>query len=66
MSSVGNAFFLSSPPSLHVQAHERSISQLKNKLSSLPSLDSEGQLSDLTHYYHTVTELRTTSETLRV
>lgn len=47
------------------QAHERSISQLKNKLSSLPSVDSEGQLSDLTHYYHTVTELRTTSETLR-
>ncbi|CAF92300.1 unnamed protein product, partial [Tetraodon nigroviridis] len=47
------------------QAHEKSISQLKNKLSSLPSLDTEGQLSDLTAYYHTVTELRTTSETLR-
>lgn len=49
-----------------MQAQEKSISQLKNKLSSLPSLDSEGQLSDLTDYYHTVTELQTISETLRV
>ncbi|XP_028256030.1 superkiller complex protein 2 [Parambassis ranga] len=47
------------------QAHEKRISQLKQTLSSLPSLDTEGQLSDLLPYYHTVTELQTTREILQ-
>ncbi|KAL7381380.1 hypothetical protein ABVT39_004938 [Epinephelus coioides] len=47
------------------QAHEKRISQLKQTLSSLPPLDTEGQLSDLLPYYHTVTELRTTTEALQ-
>ncbi|XP_042372268.1 helicase SKI2W-like, partial [Plectropomus leopardus] len=47
------------------QAHEKRISQLKQSLSSLPPLDTEGQLSDLLPYYHTVTELRTTTEALQ-
>uniref|UniRef100_A0A3P8VTK8 SKI2 subunit of superkiller complex n=1 Tax=Cynoglossus semilaevis TaxID=244447 RepID=A0A3P8VTK8_CYNSE len=47
------------------QSHEKQISQLKQTLSSLPPLDTEGQLSDLLQYYHTVTELRTTSEILQ-
>uniref|UniRef100_A0A8C1AR72 SKI2 subunit of superkiller complex n=1 Tax=Cyprinus carpio carpio TaxID=630221 RepID=A0A8C1AR72_CYPCA len=47
------------------QAHEKRISELRNTLSSLPPLDSEGQLSDLLSYYHTITELRITTETLQ-
>ncbi|KAM9738445.1 superkiller complex protein 2 [Menidia menidia] len=47
------------------QAQEKRISQLKQTLSSLPPLDTEGQLSDLMPYYHTVTELRTTKEALQ-
>uniref|UniRef100_A0A672Z928 SKI2 homolog, superkiller viralicidic activity 2-like n=1 Tax=Sphaeramia orbicularis TaxID=375764 RepID=A0A672Z928_9TELE len=47
------------------QAHEKRISHLKQALSSLPPLDTEGQLSDLLPYYHTVTELRTTTESLQ-
>uniref|UniRef100_A0A674MBZ4 SKI2 subunit of superkiller complex n=1 Tax=Takifugu rubripes TaxID=31033 RepID=A0A674MBZ4_TAKRU len=47
------------------QAHENRIKQLKDRISSLPSLDTEDQLSDLLPYYHTVAELRATSETLR-
>uniref|UniRef100_A0A671QXI1 Helicase SKI2W-like n=1 Tax=Sinocyclocheilus anshuiensis TaxID=1608454 RepID=A0A671QXI1_9TELE len=39
--------------------------QLRNTLSSLPPLDTEGQLSDLLSYYHTITELRITTETLQ-
>uniref|UniRef100_A0A8C1VY33 SKI2 homolog, superkiller viralicidic activity 2-like n=1 Tax=Cyprinus carpio TaxID=7962 RepID=A0A8C1VY33_CYPCA len=48
------------------QAHEKRISELRNTLSSLPPLDTEGQLSDLLSYYHTITELRITTETLQV
>jgi len=51
---------------LPLQAHEKRISQLKQTLSSLPPLDTQGQLSDLMPYYHTVTELRTTTEALQV
>ncbi|XP_026875515.2 helicase SKI2W [Electrophorus electricus] len=47
------------------QAHERRITELRGVLSSLPPLDTEGQLSDLLSYYHTVTELRITTETLQ-
>ncbi|XP_076006068.1 superkiller complex protein 2 [Genypterus blacodes] len=47
------------------QAHEKRITKLKQMLSSLPPLDTEGQLSDLLPYYHTVTELRTTSDALQ-
>uniref|UniRef100_A0AAV2K7J5 Helicase C-terminal domain-containing protein n=1 Tax=Knipowitschia caucasica TaxID=637954 RepID=A0AAV2K7J5_KNICA len=47
------------------QASEQRISELKKTLSSLPPLDSEGQLSDLLPYYHTVTELRTTTEAVQ-
>uniref|UniRef100_A0A7N8X065 SKI2 subunit of superkiller complex n=1 Tax=Mastacembelus armatus TaxID=205130 RepID=A0A7N8X065_9TELE len=47
------------------QAQEKRINQLKQMLSSLPPLDTEGQLSDLMAYYHTVTELRTTTEALQ-
>uniref|UniRef100_A0A8P4JUQ1 SKI2 subunit of superkiller complex n=1 Tax=Dicentrarchus labrax TaxID=13489 RepID=A0A8P4JUQ1_DICLA len=47
------------------QAHEKRISQLKQMVSSLPPLDTEGQLSDLLPYYHTVTELRTTTGALQ-
>uniref|UniRef100_UPI0037E9738F superkiller complex protein 2 n=1 Tax=Semicossyphus pulcher TaxID=241346 RepID=UPI0037E9738F len=47
------------------QAHEKRISQLKQSLSSLPPLDTDGQLSDILPYYHTVTELRTTTEILQ-
>ncbi|XP_033951024.1 superkiller complex protein 2 isoform X1 [Pseudochaenichthys georgianus] len=47
------------------QASESRISQLKKTLSSLPPLDNEGQLSDMLPYYHTVTELRTTTEALQ-
>uniref|UniRef100_A0A3Q0SIS1 SKI2 subunit of superkiller complex n=1 Tax=Amphilophus citrinellus TaxID=61819 RepID=A0A3Q0SIS1_AMPCI len=47
------------------QAHEKRISQLKQMLSSMPSVDTEGQLSDLLPYYHTVTELKKTTETLQ-
>ncbi|XP_041868144.1 helicase SKI2W [Melanotaenia boesemani] len=47
------------------QAHEKRISQLKQSLSSIPPLDTDGQLSDLMPYYHTVTELRTTTEALQ-
>lgn len=51
---------------LLLQAQEKRINQLKQMLSSLPPLDADGQLSDLMAYYHTVTELRTTTETLQV
>ncbi|XP_076864533.1 superkiller complex protein 2 [Brachyhypopomus gauderio] len=47
------------------QAHERRIAELRTMLSSLPPLDTEGQLSDLLSYYHTVTELRITTERLQ-
>ncbi|XP_051949241.1 helicase SKI2W [Xyrauchen texanus] len=47
------------------QAHEKRISELKSTLSSLPPLDTEGQLSDLLSYYHTITELRITTEILQ-
>uniref|UniRef100_A0A3B4YMI3 SKI2 subunit of superkiller complex n=1 Tax=Seriola lalandi dorsalis TaxID=1841481 RepID=A0A3B4YMI3_SERLL len=47
------------------QAQEKRIGQLKQALSCLPPLDTEGQLSDLMPYYHTVTELRTTTESLQ-
>uniref|UniRef100_A0A672IL68 SKI2 homolog, superkiller viralicidic activity 2-like n=1 Tax=Salarias fasciatus TaxID=181472 RepID=A0A672IL68_SALFA len=47
------------------QATEKRINQLKQARSSLPVLDTEGQLSDLLPYYHTVTELRTTMDTLQ-
>uniref|UniRef100_A0A671X4U6 SKI2 subunit of superkiller complex n=1 Tax=Sparus aurata TaxID=8175 RepID=A0A671X4U6_SPAAU len=47
------------------QTHEKRISQLKQMVSSLPPLDTDGQLSDLLPYYHTVTELRTTKEALQ-
>ncbi|XP_008279342.1 helicase SKI2W [Stegastes partitus] len=47
------------------QAHEKKISQLKQTLSSLPPLDTDGQLSDMLPYYHTITELRTTTEALQ-
>ncbi|XP_018558121.1 LOW QUALITY PROTEIN: helicase SKI2W [Lates calcarifer] len=47
------------------QAQEKRISQLKQTLSSLPPLDTEGQLSDLMPYYRTVTELRTTTDALQ-
>ncbi|MCJ8749580.1 hypothetical protein PDJAM_G00177810 [Pangasius djambal] len=48
------------------QANERRISELKSELSCLPPLDTEGQLSDLLSYYHTLTELRITTEALQV
>uniref|UniRef100_A0A3Q4N174 SKI2 subunit of superkiller complex n=1 Tax=Neolamprologus brichardi TaxID=32507 RepID=A0A3Q4N174_NEOBR len=41
------------------------ISQLKQMLSAVPSVDTEGQLSDLLPYYHTVTELKTTTEAVQ-
>ncbi|KAM3858180.1 superkiller complex protein 2 [Diretmus argenteus] len=47
------------------QAHEKRIRQLRQTLSSLPPLDTEGQLSDLVPYYHTVTELRITAEAIQ-
>uniref|UniRef100_A0A1A8F6F3 Superkiller viralicidic activity 2 (S. cerevisiae homolog)-like n=3 Tax=Nothobranchius korthausae TaxID=1143690 RepID=A0A1A8F6F3_9TELE len=47
------------------QAHEKKISQLKQSLASLPPQDAEGQLSDILPYYHTVTELRTTTEAIQ-
>ncbi|KAF7662120.1 hypothetical protein LDENG_00245760 [Lucifuga dentata] len=47
------------------QAHEKRIRQLKQTLSTLPPLDTEGQLADLLPYYHTVTELHTTAEALQ-
>uniref|UniRef100_A0A8C1JMN4 SKI2 homolog, superkiller viralicidic activity 2-like n=1 Tax=Cyprinus carpio TaxID=7962 RepID=A0A8C1JMN4_CYPCA len=47
------------------QAHEKRISELRNTLSSLRPLDTEGQLSDILSYYHTITELRITTETLQ-
>ncbi|KAK9526640.1 hypothetical protein VZT92_015325 [Zoarces viviparus] len=47
------------------QAQEKRIRQLKQMVSSLPALDTEGQLSDMLPYYHTVTELRTTTEALQ-
>uniref|UniRef100_A0A6Q2YQL6 Uncharacterized protein n=1 Tax=Esox lucius TaxID=8010 RepID=A0A6Q2YQL6_ESOLU len=39
--------------------------RLKQTLSSLPPLDTEGQLSDLLPYYYIVTELRITTEALQ-
>uniref|UniRef100_A0A3Q3WN29 Uncharacterized protein n=1 Tax=Mola mola TaxID=94237 RepID=A0A3Q3WN29_MOLML len=47
------------------QTHEQKIRQLKQTVSSLPPLDMEGQLSDMLPYYHTVTELRTTTKALQ-
>ncbi|KAI4880050.1 hypothetical protein NFI96_019916 [Prochilodus magdalenae] len=47
------------------QAHEKRIAELRTLLSSLPPLDTEGQLSDLLSYYHTVNELRITAEALQ-
>uniref|UniRef100_A0A3Q1G5P9 SKI2 subunit of superkiller complex n=1 Tax=Acanthochromis polyacanthus TaxID=80966 RepID=A0A3Q1G5P9_9TELE len=47
------------------QAHEKKIIQLKQTLSTLAPLHAEGQLSDMLPYYHTVTELRTTTEALQ-
>ncbi|KAL0962488.1 hypothetical protein UPYG_G00340670 [Umbra pygmaea] len=47
------------------QAQEKQISCLKQRLSTLPTLDTEGQLSDLLPYYYTVTELRIIAETLQ-
>lgn len=47
------------------QTHEKRISELKKALSSLPPLDTEGQLSDILPYYHTITEMRYTTETLQ-
>ncbi|XP_068188330.1 superkiller complex protein 2 [Antennarius striatus] len=47
------------------QADEKRISQLKQAMSSLPPLDTEGQLSDLLPYYHTVTELQATTKALQ-
>ncbi|XP_056597770.1 helicase SKI2W isoform X1 [Triplophysa dalaica] len=47
------------------QANEKRISELRHTLSSLPPLDTEGQLSDILLYYHTITELRITTETLQ-
>uniref|UniRef100_A0AAQ5YGP3 SKI2 homolog, superkiller viralicidic activity 2-like n=2 Tax=Amphiprion ocellaris TaxID=80972 RepID=A0AAQ5YGP3_AMPOC len=47
------------------QAHEKKIIQLKQTLSTLSPLDTEGQLSDMLPYYHTVTELRATTEALQ-
>ncbi|XP_019726405.1 superkiller complex protein 2 isoform X1 [Hippocampus comes] len=47
------------------QAHEKRITQLKKTLSTLPRAASEGQLSDLLPYYHTVTELQTTRDILQ-
>uniref|UniRef100_A0A669CUB2 SKI2 subunit of superkiller complex n=1 Tax=Oreochromis niloticus TaxID=8128 RepID=A0A669CUB2_ORENI len=41
---------------------QKRISQLKQMLSAMPSVDTEGQLSDLLPYYHTVTELKKTRE----
>ncbi|XP_031593956.1 helicase SKI2W isoform X1 [Oreochromis aureus] len=47
------------------QTHEKRISQLKQMLSAMPSVDTEGQLSDLLPYYHTVTELKRTREAVQ-
>ncbi|KAJ8373170.1 hypothetical protein AAFF_G00270760 [Aldrovandia affinis] len=47
------------------QTHEKRIVQLKQTLSSLPPLDTEGQLGDLLPYYHTLTELRITNQALQ-
>ncbi|KAI1902399.1 hypothetical protein AGOR_G00044360 [Albula goreensis] len=47
------------------QAHEKRIAELKKTVSSLPPLDTEGQLGDLLPYYHTLTELRITSQNLQ-
>lgn len=47
------------------QANEKRISELRNSLSSLPPMDTEGQLSDILSYYHTITELCITTETLQ-
>lgn len=47
------------------QAHEKRISELRNTMSSLPPLDTEGQLSDLLSYYHTITELHITTQSLQ-
>ncbi|KAM4724641.1 superkiller complex protein 2 [Anableps anableps] len=47
------------------QAHEKRISHLKQMLASLPPLDTEGQLSDILSYYHTVTEMQNTREALQ-
>ncbi|MFT7811344.1 helicase SKI2W [Arapaima gigas] len=47
------------------QSQEKRIRQLKKKLTSLPPLDTEGQLSDLVPFYQTLAELRVTSEKLQ-
>lgn len=47
------------------QTQEKQIVQLRQTLASLPPMESEGQLSDLLPYYHTVTELRITAQALQ-
>ncbi|TRZ00385.1 hypothetical protein DNTS_004387, partial [Danionella cerebrum] len=47
------------------QTQENRITELKNALAALPPLDTEGQLSDLLSYYHTISELRITTGSLQ-
>ncbi|CAL8365730.1 unnamed protein product [Arctogadus glacialis] len=47
------------------QAQEKRIRELKEVLSTLPALETGGQLSDLVPYYHIVTELRLTASVLQ-
>uniref|UniRef100_A0A3B3SNF9 SKI2 subunit of superkiller complex n=1 Tax=Paramormyrops kingsleyae TaxID=1676925 RepID=A0A3B3SNF9_9TELE len=47
------------------QVHEKRIRQLRQKLISLPPLDTDAQLADLVPLYHTLTELRVTTEALQ-
>ncbi|KAG7266167.1 hypothetical protein CRUP_012498, partial [Coryphaenoides rupestris] len=47
------------------QAQEKRIRELKEVLSTLPPLETGGQLSDLVPYYHTVAMLRQTTATLQ-
>ncbi|CAL8373711.1 unnamed protein product [Boreogadus saida] len=47
------------------QAQEKRIGELKEVLSTLPPLETGGQLSDLVPYYHLVTELRLTASVLQ-
>ncbi|XP_072561944.1 superkiller complex protein 2 isoform X1 [Paramormyrops kingsleyae] len=47
------------------QSHEKRIRQLRQKLISLPPLDTDAQLADLVPLYHTLTELRVTTEALQ-
>uniref|UniRef100_A0AAY4EAD6 Uncharacterized protein n=2 Tax=Denticeps clupeoides TaxID=299321 RepID=A0AAY4EAD6_9TELE len=47
------------------QTQEKRIAELRKSLSTLPPLETEGQLSDLLSYYHTITELRITTQALQ-